>query len=299
MTKLAFLTLFTTTLSLTSATLPSYKIRGVNLGSLFIIEPWMSSNTWKSMGCGGASSEWDCVASLGQDKANAAFHQHWDTFITASDFDKMAEYGLNTVRVPVGHWFVEETIQDGENWPRGGMKYLDKVVGMAKERRMGVILDLHGAPGVQVPNNAFTGHVSYPLSSNTHLQDITTNTILPDISNHKLLHTLQLRPRLHLPAQPNRAHPHPPFLLNNLHARTPQRTRTQPPLPNNHLLPNRLHHNPHHRIRPTHPPLLIPNNPNHGLNLGRREPQTRAPQQRNQHRLRQPPLPNLLIRPRD
>lgn len=142
------------------AALPSHIIRGVNLGSLFIVEPWMSSTTWESMGCSGAKSEWDCVVALGQDKANAAFQEHWDTFITASDFDKMKSYGINTVRIPVGYWFVEETIDAGENWPRGGMKYLDKVAGLAAARNIGVIIDLHGAPGVQVANNAFTGHVS-------------------------------------------------------------------------------------------------------------------------------------------
>lgn len=151
------------TVSITLAALPKDKIRGVNLGSLFIVEPWMSSDTWKSMGCGDAKSEWDCVASLGQEKADAVFQRHWNTFITAKDFDKMKDYGLNTVRIPVGHWFVEETIIQGESWPRGGMKYLDKVAAMAASRNISVIIDLHGAPGVQVPNNAFTGHVSASL----------------------------------------------------------------------------------------------------------------------------------------
>ena len=146
--------------SSTLAALPKYKIRGVNLGSLFIVEPWMSSGTWESMGCNGAASEWDCVVLLGQEKANAAFQKHWDTFIASDDFDKMKSYGLNTVRIPFGHWFVEETIASGENWPRGGMKYLDKVAELAASRNINVILDLHGAPGVQVANNAFTGHVS-------------------------------------------------------------------------------------------------------------------------------------------
>ncbi|KAF2631708.1 glycoside hydrolase family 5 protein [Macroventuria anomochaeta] len=160
MAKLTLLTTLFAVISKTLAALPNHKIRGVNLGSFFIVEPWMSSQTWKSMGCGNAKSEWDCVASLGQERADTAFQKHWDTFITAEDFDKMKEYGLNTVRIPVGHWFVEETIAPGENWPRGGMKYLDKVVGLAGSHNISVILDLHGAPGVQAPNNAFTGHTT-------------------------------------------------------------------------------------------------------------------------------------------
>lgn len=161
--------------SSTFAALPKDKIRGVNLGSLFIVEPWMSSGTWKSMGCDGAASEWDCVTALGQEKADVAFQNHWDTFITADDFDNMKSYGLNTVRIPIGHWFVEETIAPGENWPKGGMKYLDKVAGLAAARNISVVLDLHGAPGVQVPNNAFTGHVSPTLSRNVQ-QSMLTHT---------------------------------------------------------------------------------------------------------------------------
>ena len=29
------------------------KIRGVNLGSLFVVEPWMAADAWSAMGCGG------------------------------------------------------------------------------------------------------------------------------------------------------------------------------------------------------------------------------------------------------
>jgi aryl-phospho-beta-D-glucosidase BglC (GH1 family) len=167
MARLAFLTILIAAISSARAALPAYKIRGVNLGSLFIVEPWMSNDTWVGMGCGNTKSEWDCVSSLGQEKANAAFAKHWDTFITKDDFQAMKQYNLNTVRIPVGHWLVEETIAQGENWPRGGMKYLDKVVGMAKDAGLNVILDLHGAPGGQVANNAFAGHVSITSGART------------------------------------------------------------------------------------------------------------------------------------
>lgn len=46
------------------------KIRGVNLGSLFVFEPWMATPQWNSMGCGAYASEFDCVMGLGQGRAN-------------------------------------------------------------------------------------------------------------------------------------------------------------------------------------------------------------------------------------
>ncbi|ORY04290.1 glycoside hydrolase superfamily [Clohesyomyces aquaticus] len=134
------------------------KIRGVNLGSLFIIEPWMASQEFASMGCGGQKSEFDCMLSLGQEAGNAAFQKHWDTYITEQDLNTMQQYGLNTIRVPVGYWMVEDTVyQDSEHFPKGGLKYLDRLAGWAADRNLYVVLDLHGAPGAQEPNQPFTG----------------------------------------------------------------------------------------------------------------------------------------------
>ncbi|GMG31317.1 unnamed protein product [Aspergillus oryzae] len=65
------------------------KIRGVNLGSHFIMEKWMASSEWSSMGCGDYKSEWDCVKGTGQDAANAAFKTHWQTWITKDDITRM------------------------------------------------------------------------------------------------------------------------------------------------------------------------------------------------------------------
>ncbi|KAI0019180.1 glycoside hydrolase superfamily [Xylariomycetidae sp. FL0641] len=134
------------------------KIRGVNLGSQFIIEPWMASDEWNSMGCGSANDEWSCVQALGQDAADEAFKSHWSTWITGDDLQQIKSYGLNTVRIPVGFWINEDLVNDGEYYPRGGLAYLDSLVGQCKDAGLYVIMDLHGGPGVQQPNQQFTGH---------------------------------------------------------------------------------------------------------------------------------------------
>jgi hypothetical protein len=155
------------------------KIRGVNLGSHFIIEPWMASTEWSSMGCKDAKSEFDCVMQLGQDAADKVFAKHWDTWITEEDLDKMKEYGINTVRVPVGYWIIEDLVyQDSEHFPRGGLKYLDRLAGWAAQRNLYVILDLHGAPGAQEPDQPFTGQVS-PLHSLFPISSLTSSTSTP------------------------------------------------------------------------------------------------------------------------
>ncbi|KAI2602107.1 glycoside hydrolase family 5 protein [Hypoxylon sp. NC1633] len=139
------------------------KIRGVNLGSQFIIEPWMAQDEWSSMGCGSANDEWQCVQALGQDAADAAFKKHWDSWTTQDDISQIKSLGLNSVRVPVGFWIREDLVNEGEHFPRGGLEYLDRLVGWCADAGIYVIMDLHGGPGAQIPNQQYTGHgVSYP-----------------------------------------------------------------------------------------------------------------------------------------
>ncbi|KAK5189842.1 hypothetical protein LTR96_009614 [Exophiala xenobiotica] len=134
-------------------------IRGVNLGSLFIIENWLSDDIFAGWGCK-STSEFDCVSSINnQTKANSDFQRHWGSWITKDDFTKMVSYGLNTVRIPVGYWFLESIVDSSEHFARGGEEYLDQVVGWAKDAGLYVIIVLHGAPGAQA-TDAFTGQLN-------------------------------------------------------------------------------------------------------------------------------------------
>lgn len=132
------------------------KIRGVNLGAMFVLENWLADDIMKGWGCK-STSEFDCVSSLAdQNKADRNFQNHWQNWVGPDDFKKMVSYGLNTVRIPVGYWIYEELVDSSEHFPRGGEKYLDQVVGWAKDAGLYIIIDLHGAPGAQT-TDAFTG----------------------------------------------------------------------------------------------------------------------------------------------
>lgn len=105
--------------ALASAWLPgSGKIRGVNVGSMFVYEPWMDQTEWSNIGCGGQQSEFDCVSSLGQDGANGAFQGHWESWINANDLDEMMSYNLNTIRIPLGYWLKEDLVDSSERFPK-------------------------------------------------------------------------------------------------------------------------------------------------------------------------------------
>lgn len=89
--------------------LPVDKIRGVNLGSWFIMEP-MAGTQWSNMGCGDYDSAAACFQGLGAEAATAAFVSHWSSWYAADDLTKMASYGLDAARVPVGYWMVDALI---------------------------------------------------------------------------------------------------------------------------------------------------------------------------------------------
>ncbi|KAL8283122.1 hypothetical protein RQP46_005900 [Phenoliferia psychrophenolica] len=89
--------------------------------------------------------------------AQTGFTSHWSTWITKEDFTKMASYGLNTVRIPLGYWIVESTVDSSEHLPKGGFAYLKQVCGWARAAGINVILDLHGAPGAQQATQPSTG----------------------------------------------------------------------------------------------------------------------------------------------
>lgn len=147
----------------------SGKIRGVNMGSLFVLEPWMASAEWSKMGCGNSASEFDCVTALGQSQANSAFQSHWGSWITQADISQMKSYGLNTIRIPVGYWMDESLVySDSEHFPQGGLSYLSQLCGWASDAGLYVIIDMHGAPGAQVAMNADSGQVSFPSAIEIH-----------------------------------------------------------------------------------------------------------------------------------
>lgn len=105
--------------SLTHAWLPaSGKIRGVNVGTMFVFEPWMDQGEWSNMGCEGQSSEFDCVLNTGQERSDAAFQSHWESWINADDLDEMASYNLNTIRIPLGYWLKEDLVDSSEHFPK-------------------------------------------------------------------------------------------------------------------------------------------------------------------------------------
>ncbi|KAH8918437.1 glycoside hydrolase family 5 protein [Atractiella rhizophila] len=138
----------------------SGKIRGVNLGGLFVVEPWMMGGEWARMGCDGTNDEWQCMT---ERNAQAGFESHWDQWITEQDIIQIANWGLNTVRIPVGYWIVDGARAASDPYATGGFSRLQRLLQWCNTHNVYAIIDLHAAPGVSTPNQQFAGH-SVPAS---------------------------------------------------------------------------------------------------------------------------------------
>jgi hypothetical protein len=56
---------------------------------------------------------------------------------------------------------LEEVVYESEWFPRGGISFLERICGWAADAGLYVIIDMHGAPGAQIPRNSFTGQVCW------------------------------------------------------------------------------------------------------------------------------------------
>jgi glucan 1,3-beta-glucosidase len=120
---------------------------------------------------------------------------HWNTWITESDFAAIAAAGygitsfdlsttvdeadgfpcrLNHVRIPIGYWAFE--VGPGEPYIQGQLPYLETAIQWAGNYGLKVIIDLHGAPGSQ---NGF-------VFQNVPCHVTRDNLLRYDNSGHKL-----------------------------------------------------------------------------------------------------------------
>ena len=137
------------------------KIRGVNIGGWLVLERWMTPSLFGGLN---AKDETDFVNELG-DQAGERLKQHRDQFITEKDFEWLHSVGVNTIRIPVGHWIF------GDCPPYvGAIEYLDWAMDMAYEYEIGVLIDFHAAPGCQ--NGFDNGGISGVMEWHKHKENI-------------------------------------------------------------------------------------------------------------------------------
>lgn len=118
------------------------KVRGVNLGGWLLLEPWITPSLFSLSD--DAVDEYTYTQKLGREEARSRLSEHWNNWITESDFSAIKEAGLNHVRIPIGYWAVAPI--DGDPYVQGQLEFMDKAIGWARNAGLKVQVDLHGAP---------------------------------------------------------------------------------------------------------------------------------------------------------
>ncbi|KAF7793112.1 hypothetical protein EIP86_004220 [Pleurotus ostreatoroseus] len=129
--------------------------QSVNLGSWFVHEQWMVPSVF-ACAAQPQVSEIDIANGWGGlDGARSVLEQHWDTFINQSDFQYLASIGINTVRLPIGYWTLGPDFVQGTPYENVSSVYENswsrvvRTINLAGQAGIGVLVDLHGAPGSQ------------------------------------------------------------------------------------------------------------------------------------------------------
>lgn len=143
------------------------KVRGVNLGGWFLLEPYITPSLFEAFGSDIPVDEYNYCRVLGKEEAAKRLHNHWSTFYTESDFyDMVNKYGLNHVRIPIGYWAFKPLADDP--YVQGAEEYFDKAIEWARAAGLKVWVDLHGAPGSQngFDNSGLRDRIEWPYGDN-------------------------------------------------------------------------------------------------------------------------------------
>lgn len=129
--------------------------QSVNLGSWFVQEQWMNPSLF-SCAQQPQQAELDVASGWGSlSNAQSVLEQHWDTWIVESDFEYLASIGINTVRLPIGYWSLGPLYCAGTEFDAVASVYTNawprvvRAINWASKYGLGVLVDLHGAPGSQ------------------------------------------------------------------------------------------------------------------------------------------------------
>jgi glucan 1,3-beta-glucosidase len=135
------------------------QVRGVNLGGWLVLEPWITPSlfyqfldTQRRFGdqapAKTAMDSYTFCTALGKKEANKQMRLHWQKWVTEEDISKLARYGVNSLRVPVGDW----TFAPYEPYigcMDGALEELDRITVLAAKYDLDILLDIHAHRGSQ------------------------------------------------------------------------------------------------------------------------------------------------------
>ncbi|KAK7031542.1 glucan 1,3-beta-glucosidase 3 [Favolaschia claudopus] len=168
------------------------KQRGVNLGSWFVHERWINDAPFASA-APPAQSDLDIARG---ENAKSILEAHWDSWVTESDMVWLAERGINTVRIPIGYYHlcgVDQSVLAGTDFEShhdvfaGAWARVIHAIEIAGQAGLGVLVDLHAAPGKQ-NGDAHAGTSNPPAFFKNHRHRQHTIHVLRTLVTHLNAH---------------------------------------------------------------------------------------------------------------
>ena len=127
------------------------KIKGVNLGSYFVLEPYINPSLfYQFIGINEdiIGDSYRFCEYLGPVEANKQLIKHWDNWITFDKLNQLKNAGINTVRIPVADWMfisydVYDIVENNTKCFSKSLLYLDKLFEYCNILNLHIILDIH------------------------------------------------------------------------------------------------------------------------------------------------------------
>jgi aryl-phospho-beta-D-glucosidase BglC (GH1 family) len=141
----------------TSTDLLRYRYHhGTNLGSIFVLERWLSGSMFPSSSPGG--SELDAVStslkSAGLDATRRKFEEHWANAVSDQDFEWLVkEARCTSIRLPIGYftlgpeWCVGTPFEGVKEVYVNSWTAVKNFINRARGSGIGVLIDFHALPG--------------------------------------------------------------------------------------------------------------------------------------------------------
>jgi aryl-phospho-beta-D-glucosidase BglC (GH1 family) len=131
---------------------------GTNLGSIFLLERWLTPSMFPPPSTRGDSelaAATACLRAWGPARTKAHWEEHWASAVSESDFEWLVHAARCTsLRLPIGYWtlgqrFCEGTPFEGALAPvyEGAWGAVRELVRRARAWGVGVLVDFHGLPG--------------------------------------------------------------------------------------------------------------------------------------------------------
>ncbi|KAJ3052594.1 hypothetical protein HK097_005997 [Rhizophlyctis rosea] len=164
-------------------------IRGVNVGGWLITEKFLNPSLYAKFADSRGewpADEWHLSLAMGS-KLSEEFDSHYSTYFVEDDFARIAQMGLNHVRIPFAHWVFPNTPVNGEPFYYGGSwKWLIQAVEWCRKYGLRVALDLHTAVGSQsgYDHTGRNGTIEFLNGTNGQSNADRTRQIAGQIATH-------------------------------------------------------------------------------------------------------------------